>query len=126
PRSEYPEGRVGYLTWRRDQGKRAGETTARVMQAAGYSATDAAAVASMIRKQGLRRDPGAQAAEDCACLVFLENYGGDFSRQVEHDHLISVMQITWGKMSPRARELALELSMSEEARAVVEEAWSSG
>ena len=23
PRSEYPEGRVGYLTWRRDQGKRA-------------------------------------------------------------------------------------------------------
>ena len=126
PRSEYPEGRVGYLTWRRDQGKRAGETTARVMQAAGYSASDAAAVASMIRKQGLDRDPGAQAVEDCACLVFLESYFADFSKQVEHDHLIRIVQKTWGKMSPRARELALELSMSEEARAVVEEALSSG
>ncbi|NLC22582.1 MAG: DUF4202 domain-containing protein, partial [Halomonadaceae bacterium] len=43
-----------------------------------------------------------------------------------HDHLIRIVQKTWGKMSPRARELALELSMSEEARAVVEEALSSG
>lgn len=124
PRSEYPEGRVGYLTWRRDQGKRAGETTARVMQAAGYSATDAAAVASMIRKQGLGRDPGAQAVEDCACLVFLENYFADFSRQVEHDHLVRIVQKTWAKMSPRARELALTLPMSDEARAVIEEALS--
>lgn len=31
PRSDYPEGRVGYLTWRRDQGRRAGATTARLM-----------------------------------------------------------------------------------------------
>ncbi|NIC06999.1 DUF4202 domain-containing protein [Billgrantia bachuensis] len=122
PRSEYPEGRVGYLTWRRDQGKRAGETTARVMEAAGYSAEDAAEVSRMIRKQGLGRDPGTQAVEDCACLVFLENYFADFSKQVEHEHLVRIVQMTWKKMSPRARELALELPMSDEARAVVEEA----
>ncbi|MGR4066546.1 DUF4202 domain-containing protein [Halomonas sp. LR3S48] len=122
PRSEYPEGRVGYLTWRRDQGKRAGETTARVMEAVGYSAEDAAEVSRMIRKQGLGRDPGTQAVEDCACLVFLENYFADFSKQVEHEHLVRIVQMTWKKMSPRARELALELPMSDEARAVVEEA----
>lgn len=122
PRNAYPEGRVGYLTWRRDQGKRAGEITARVMQAQGYSAEDAAEVARMIRKQGLGRDPGTQAVEDCACLVFLENYFADFSKQVEHDHLVRIVQMTWKKMSPRARELALELPMSDEARAVVEEA----
>lgn len=122
PRSEYPEGRVGYLTWRRDQGKRAGETTARVMEAAGYSAEDAAEVARMIRKQGLGRDPGTQAVEDCACLVFLENYFADFSKQVEHDHLVRIVQMTWKKMSPKAHELALTLPMSTEARAVVEEA----
>ncbi|MCE8016917.1 DUF4202 domain-containing protein [Halomonas sp. MCCC 1A17488] len=122
PRSEYPEGRVGYLTWRRDQGKRAGETTARVMEASGYSAQDAAEVSRMIRKQGLGRDPGTQAVEDCACLVFLENYFADFSKQVEHEHLVRIVQMTWKKMSPRARELALALPMSAEARAVVEEA----
>ncbi|MCE8026867.1 MULTISPECIES: DUF4202 domain-containing protein [Halomonadaceae] len=122
PRNEYPEGRVGYLTWRRDQGKRAGETTARVMEAAGYSAEEAAEVSRMIRKQGLGRDPGTQAVEDCACLVFLENYFADFSKQVEHDHLVRIVQMTWKKMSPKAHELALTLPMSAEARAVVEEA----
>lgn len=122
PRNEYPEGRVGYLTWRRDQGKRAGDTTARVMEAAGYPAEEAAEVSRMIRKQGLGRDPGTQAVEDCACLVFLENYFADFSKQVEHDHLVRIVQMTWKKMSPRAHELALTLPMSDEARAVVEEA----
>ncbi|MDR5866774.1 DUF4202 domain-containing protein [Halomonas koreensis] len=122
PRGDYPEGRVGYLTWRRDQGRRAGEKAARVMREAGYSEEDAERVARMIRKQGLGRDAGTQAVEDCACLVFLENYFADFSRQVERDHLIRIVQKTWGKMSPRARELALALPMSDAARGLVEEA----
>lgn len=122
PRSDYPEGRVGYLTWRRDQGQRAGATTAALMREAGYAEEDAEAVARMIRKQGLGREAGAQAVEDCACLVFLENYFADFSRQIDHDHLIRIVQKTWKKMSPRAHELAFELPMSEEARALVEEA----
>ncbi|CBV40992.1 DUF4202 domain-containing protein [Halomonas elongata] len=122
PRDEYPEGRVGYLTWRRDQGQRAGETTAKLMREAGFDEEDAEQVARMIRKQGLGRDAGTQAVEDCACLVFLENYFADFSRQVEHDHLIRIVRKTWGKMSPQARELALELPMSDEAREIVEAA----
>lgn len=122
PRTDYPEGRVGYLTWRRDQGQRAGETTARLMQEAGYAEEDAEAVSRMIRKQGLGRDEGAQAVEDCACLVFLENYFGDFSKQIDHDHLIRIVQMTWKKMSPRAHELALGLPMTAEARGLVEEA----
>jgi hypothetical protein len=92
------------------------------MEAAGYSAEEAAEVSRMIRKQGLGRDPGTQAVEDCACLVFLENYFADFSKQVEHDHLVRIVQMTWKKMSPKAHELALTLPMSAEARAVVEEA----
>jgi len=122
PRSDYPEGRVGYLTWRRDQGQRAGETTAALMREAGFDDESAEAVKRMIRKQGLGRDPGAQAVEDCACLVFLENYFADFSKQIDHDHLIRIVQMTWKKMSPKAHELALGLPMSDEARALVEEA----
>ncbi|WP_136255682.1 DUF4202 domain-containing protein [Onishia niordana] len=122
PREDYPEGRVGYLTWRRDQGRRAGEITAEKMEEAGYSPEQAERVAQMIRKQGLGRDEGTQAVEDCACLVFLENYFADFSKQIEHDHLIRIVQKTWKKMSPAAHELALELPMTREARALVEEA----
>ncbi|WP_299312488.1 DUF4202 domain-containing protein [uncultured Halomonas sp.] len=122
PRSDYPEGRVGYLTWRRDQGRRAGATTAGLMREAGYGEQEAEAVARMIRKQGLGREPGTQAVEDCACLVFLENYFADFAKQIDHDHLIRIVQKTWQKMSPQAHELALGLPMSDEARGLVEEA----
>jgi hypothetical protein len=122
PRNDYPEGRVGYLTWRRDQGQRAGETTARLMVEAGYAVEAAETVSRMIRKQGLGRDPGTQAVEDCACLVFLENYFADFSRKIDHDHMVRIVRMTWKKMSPRAHELALGLPMNGEARALVEEA----
>jgi len=121
-REEYEKGRVGYLTWRRDQGKRAGETTARLMEEAGYSTEDAQRVAAMIGKKGLGRDPEVQALEDCACLVFLENYFADFSRKVEHDHMVRIVQKTWRKMSPRAHELALSLPMSASSSALVKEA----
>jgi hypothetical protein len=122
PREDYDKGRVGYLTWRRDQGKRAGETTAQLMEEAGYSAEDAKRAAAMIGKKGLGRDPEVQALEDCACLVFLENYFADFSRKVEHDHMVRIVQMTWRKMSPRAHELALALPMSKSSTALVKEA----
>ncbi|MBP5982004.1 MAG: DUF4202 domain-containing protein [Halomonas sp.] len=123
-REEYPEGRVGYLTWRRDQGIRSGETTAQLMSEAGYSTEDAARVATIINKKGLGRDPDVQALEDCACLVFLENYFADFSRKVEHDHMLRIIQKTWRKMSPQAHELALGLPMSADSAALVKEALS--
>lgn len=122
PRSDYPQGRVGYLTWRRDQGQRAGETSAQLMREAGYNPEQAEQVAKMIRKQGLGRDAGVQAVEDCACLVFLENYFSDFSRQIEHDQLMRIVRKTWQKMSPAAHRLALELPMTPESRALVEQA----
>lgn len=122
PRDAYPEGRVGYLTWRRDQGIRAGDTAAQLMREADYSLEDTQRVATLINKKGLGRDPDVQTLEDCACLVFLENYFADFSRKVEHDHMLRIIQKTWRKMSPQAHELALALPMSADSAALVEEA----
>ena len=122
PRSDYPEGRIGYLTWRRDQGERAGDTTAKLMCDAGYSAAESERTATIIRKKGLGRDPDVQALEDCACLVFLENYFADFSRKIDHDHMVRIVQKTWGKMSPQAHTLALALPMNETCAALVKEA----
>ncbi|MDN6179926.1 MAG: DUF4202 domain-containing protein [Halomonas subglaciescola] len=122
PRTEYPEGRVGYLTWRRDQSHQAGDTTAILMQQAGYSEGDAERASQIIRKQGLGRDEDVQTLEDCACLVFLENYFADFSRTLERDRMIRIVQKTWRKMSPAARRLALALPMSDASMALVNEA----
>ncbi|MGO2148142.1 DUF4202 domain-containing protein [Halomonas sp.] len=123
-REAYPEGRVGYLTWRRDQGIRAGDTAAQLMREAGYSTEDAERVITLITKKGLGRDADVQTLEDCACLVFLENYFADFSRKVEHDHMVRIIQKTWRKMSPQAHELALALPMSPASAALVKEALS--
>lgn len=125
PREEYPEGRIGYLTWRRDQGERAGDTTAKLMRDAGYSVADAERATAIIRKKGLGHDPDVQALEDCACLVFLENYFADFSRKIDHDHMVRIVQKTWGKMSPEAHKLALTLPMSDTSAALVKEALES-
>jgi len=122
PRSDYPTGRAGYLSWRTEQGRRAAERTSRIMRECGYSEDNVSRTAKMIRKIGLGRDPGAQLVEDCACLVFLENYFADFSKQVSHAQLIDILRKTWRKMSTDAHQLALELPMSTEMRAAVEEA----
>lgn len=122
PRTDYPDGRTGYLTWRRDQGKRAGETAARLMIEAGYSEDDAERTANIINKKGLKRDAEVQTLEDCACLAFLENYFADFSHTIERERMIRIVQKTWRKMSPRAHKLALELPMSEASSAIVNEA----
>lgn len=122
PRTEYPEGRRGYLAWRREQGRRAGETTAAVMEESGYGPEDANRVAAMIRKEGLGRDDAVQAVEDCACLVFLENYFADFLHKVEHDHMVRIVRKTWRKMSPRAQELAMSVPLTPEAQRIVADA----
>lgn len=124
PRTDYPEGRTGYLTWRRDQGQRAGETAAKLMLGAGYREDDAERTATIINKKGLKRDAEVQALEDCACLTFLENYFADFSRTVERERMIRIVQKTWRKMSPEAQAMALELPMSEASTAIVREALS--
>ncbi|HBM44282.1 MAG TPA: DUF4202 domain-containing protein, partial [Halomonas sp.] len=60
-----------------------------------------------------------------ACLVFLENYFADFSRKVEHDHMVRIVQKTWGKMSPQAHALALTLPMNDACATLVKEALDS-
>ena len=122
PRTEYPQGRRGYLAWRREQGRRAGETTAAVMEESGYRPEDASRVATMVRKEGLGRDDAVQAVEDCACLVFLENYFADFLHKVEHDHMVRIVRKTWRKMSARAQELAMTIPLTKEAQRIVADA----
>lgn len=125
PRSQYPEGRSGYLSWRRDQGKRAGKKVAALMREAGYPESEADRVARMVRKEGFKRDPEIQTVEDCACLVFLENYFSELARQVDRDHMLRIIRKTWPKLSPAAQAQALELPMDPERRKIVEQALST-
>ncbi|MEM1316190.1 MAG: DUF4202 domain-containing protein, partial [Pseudomonadota bacterium] len=73
-RADYPEGKAGYLTWRREQARRHGARVAGIMTEAGWPEADAERVASLLRKEALKRNPETQALEDVICFVFLRWY----------------------------------------------------
>src|SRR4030095_10120547 len=71
PRKSYPEGRAGYLTWRRDLKEFHARRVAAIMAAAGYDESDIARAGALVRKEKLKLDPEAQMLEDVVCVVFL-------------------------------------------------------
>jgi hypothetical protein len=111
-RQEYPEGREGYLAWRRDQARAHGERVAGLMDGAGYDGADCARVAQMLRKEGIKRDAEVQALEDAACLVFLRWYFEDFASGRDPDDVARIVAKTARKMSARGRaRAAVELDL---------------
>ena len=127
PRASYPEGRAGYHAWRRESARQHAALAASTLSEAGYDPPTITRVMDLIEKKDRARDPEAQALEDAACLVFLEHHLDAFAASQRADgkdgaQLAEIVKKTWRKMSPRARELALELPLSVRTRAIVERA----
>jgi tRNAThr (cytosine32-N3)-methyltransferase len=122
PRSDFPEGRGGYLRWRSAVHRRQGDRAREILHAAGADAELAERVAALVAKAAPREDAEAQALEDAACLVFLEHELDAFAAQYPREKTIDVLRKTWRKMSPAGQGAALELSLGQDARALVEEA----
>jgi hypothetical protein len=107
PREDYPEGRTGYLTWRRELARRHAARVAGIMTSAGYGAEDIAAAERMLLKEGLNRDPEVQALEDVICFVFLKWYFAPFAAKHPKEKVLDIVTKTARKMSPEARQRAL-------------------
>jgi hypothetical protein len=125
PRATFPEGKAGYLAWRKSlYGKQAARAR-ELLLAAGLSAAEADEVATWVSKTDLRKNAGTQALEDAACLVFLETELEKFAAQhadYPREKFTDILKKTWRKMSPRARELALALELPPSLAALVREA----
>lgn len=122
PRADYPEGRVGYLTWRRDLKNFHAERAGEILRSLGYAESTIAVVQALLRKERLKRDPEAQALEDVVCLVFLAYYFEDFAAQHERGKIIDILRKTWAKMSEKGHAAALEVAYTPETRALIEAA----
>src|SRR5215470_5316006 len=66
-RKGYPEGRAGYLRWRKDAKELHARRLADIMAEAGYDAGDIDRVGALVRKERLKVDPEAQMLEDVVC-----------------------------------------------------------
>lgn len=125
PRAAFPEGRAGYLGWRRSLYTRQAERARDLLLAAGVPATAAAEVATWVSKTGLQTNAGTQALEDAACLVFLENEIGAFAAQhadYPRAKFIDILRKTWRKMSPAAQSAARSLALPPAIAELVREA----
>lgn len=109
-RSDYPEGRQGYLKWRTDLYKFHADTAGELMAEAGYSEEDIARMKMAVGKRKLKVNPDTQLLEDIIDLVFIEHYMLAFAgKHPEYDEekWIDIIRKTWKKMSDRGQQFAL-------------------
>ncbi len=125
PRSEYPEGRVGYLQWRRRLGSMHADSAAAILQGVGYDAAVIEQVRRINTKHGLKSNRDAQTMEDALCLSFLEHEAAAFADKHPPEKVIDVLKKTWKKMSPRGRAAAIALALPAAVRQLVERALAS-
>lgn len=125
PRGSFPEGKVGYLNWRRSLYVKQAARAKELLLQAGVSASEADEVATWVSKSSMKTNAGSQALEDAACLVFLENEIEDFAAQhadYPAEKFVDIIKKTWRKMSPVAQQAALTISLRDDIAALVKAA----
>jgi Domain of unknown function (DUF4202) len=118
-RSSYPEGKVGYLRWRKEESLAHASLAGEILQQAGYDADTVKRVQSLVKKERIKHDPEAQTLEDVTCLVFLEHEFAAFAPKHEEAKLIDILRKSWSKMSSRGQRKALGLQLPAHLRAIV-------
>jgi hypothetical protein len=106
PRASYPRTSEGYQAWRARLLDHHAGLAARILRDAGYDEGMIARIASIVRKERLKKSPEAQLLEDVAALVFLEHYVAGFvagHREYGEAKLRDILQKTFRKMSPHGR-----------------------
>lgn len=112
PRSSYPEGRPGYLTWRRDQKLRHAAELRDILVAEGIEPATVDRSCTIVTKAGLGSDPEVQTFEDAVCLTFLETQLTPTIDKVDDDdHMVAVIAKTLTKMSDAAKAAALTIGL---------------
>ena len=125
PRSDYPDGRAGYLKWRKDLKTFHADTAAKILEQVGYPPQVIDRVRQLNLKQGIATDPEVQLLEDALCLVFLEFEFADFCERKSEEMMVRILKKTWGKMSPRGHEEAGRLIYNDHQQALLDKALAS-
>ncbi len=107
PRAAYPEGREGYLVWRRDLAAFHAARVGEIMAMHDYDTDSIDRTGRMIRKEGIKRDAEVQALEDAICFTFLRWYFAPFATKHDPGELERIVARTARKMSAEARAKAL-------------------
>lgn len=105
-RTAYPEGRAGYLRWRRDLKLVHADLLGVLLAPCGVASEVIDRAQQLVAKQGPQTAPEAQAFEDVVCLVFLETQFEDLIDRLDEQKTVDVLRKTLPKMSAAAIALA--------------------
>jgi hypothetical protein len=125
PRSSYPEGRTGYLQWRKELGRFHAARSIEILRDVGYGEDTIERVRAINQKKSLKLDADVQAMEDALCLAFLEHEIDEFAAKHPDDKIVDILGKTWRKMSDRGHSEALRLVLSERVKALLKKALAS-
>ena len=122
PRPNFPDGKVGYLSWRKQESLAHAALAGEILAAAGYGADEVKRVQALVKKERIKHDPEAQTLEDVTCLVFLEDELAAFAAKHPDDKVVDILRKTWPKMSAQGQAAALGLKLPAHLRLLVEKA----
>lgn len=122
PRSSYPLSRAGYLRWREDLKKFHAQEAGSILRQVGYPEETIARVQNLNLKKNFPEDAEVRVLEDALCLVFLERQFTELARKTSEEKIVNALQKSWKKMTPAARELALQLPFGATEKGLVEKA----
>jgi hypothetical protein len=112
PRDRFPMTNPGYHEWRDSLAAFHAEQTADLLRQVGYEEAVLERVRALIIRKLWPADPEARALEDADCLAFLELKLAGYAADWGEEKTVNILRGTWGKMTPRARELALDLPLA--------------
>jgi hypothetical protein len=113
PRSEYPEGREGYLAWRSEAARRSATEAEQILRECGITNTVVEQVIQIMTKQDRRHQPDVQTMQDALCLAFFRLDAPQFAQKHDASQVARIVRRTWLKMSNAGRALVLNESFPE-------------
>lgn len=112
PRAAYPDGREGYLRWRKELALHHAERATEILHQVGYDTEVTERVQQIILKKRIKVDADVQVMENALCLVFLEYQYEDFHPRYP-DKIVDILRKSLLKMDAAGHQEALKLPYSE-------------
>lgn len=121
PRKSYPDGRIGYLTWRKDLMRHHARKSDEILRQTGYGADIIERVRTIQLKSGIKQDPDVQVMENALCLVFLQYQYENFHKS-NAEKIVNILRKSLLKMDAAGHQAALSLPYSEQGLAYIKDA----
>ncbi len=121
PRNSFPEGRIGYLSWRKELMRHHANIATGLLQQAGLPASVIEQVQHILMKRNIKQDADVQTMENALCLVFLQ-YQYEAFYPGNEDKIVDVLKKSLLKMDAHGHAFALQLTYSEKGYAFIAQA----